>query len=149
MIKTIIVLFFAVLAGTGGDLLLSKGMRALNQEMSIHWGNFIPFFVRTFQSGTVWLGIGSMTIFFFLYLVALSRAEVSFVLPLTAFSYVLTALFAKYYLHENVNWIRLAGTVLIFTGVVMVALSSKSAKPVQQPQPTEVIAASPSTQHAD
>ena len=132
MIKTLIVLFFAVLAGTAGDLLLSKGMRAIHQEMSINFSNILPFFIKVFTSGTIWIGIGSMAIFFFGYLVALSRADVSYVLPLTALSYVLTAFFAHYFLKEDVNWIRWVGTILIFVGVSLVALSQKPHKPVQE-----------------
>jgi len=149
MIKTLIVLFIAVLAGTTGDLMLSRGMRALNQEIHFTLNNWFPFFVRAFQSGTVWLGIGSMAVFFFLYLVALSRAEVSFVLPLTAVSYILTAIFARYFLHENVNWIRMTGTILIFTGVVMVALSTKSAKLLPQTEKTNIAVSSSSNPHGN
>ncbi len=149
MIKTIIILLVAVLVGTTGDLMLSRGMRALNEDIHFNAWNVIPFFMRTFQSGTVWLGIVCMAGFFLLYLVALSRAEVSLVLPLTACSYILTAIFARYFLHENVNWIRITGTVLIFTGVVLVALSHKTTVPHPEPDKTNVVVNSSSPPHAD
>jgi len=152
MIKTIIILLVAVTIGTTGDLMLSQGMRALNKDIHFNAWNVFPFFIRTFQSGTVWMGICCMAIFFLLYLVALSRAEISLVLPLTACSYILTAIFAKYFLHEDVNLVRITGTALIFTGVVLVALSGKtSTAPTVSEQNDAVISSSSpsSTQHVN
>lgn len=153
MIKTIIILLVAVTIGTTGDLMLSRGMRALNEDIHFNAWNVIPFFVRTFQSGTVWMGICCMAVFFLLYLVALSRAEVSLVLPLTACSYILTAIFARYFLHEDVNFVRIMGTALIFSGVVLVALSSKTTavnSVSELPEKSDtVVSSTSSTQHVN
>jgi drug/metabolite transporter (DMT)-like permease len=45
----------------------------------------------------------------------------SFALPLTAASYPLSALLARYYLHEHVGTARWLGTLLITVGVAIVA----------------------------
>ena len=48
-----------------------------------------------------------------LYMLALKRADLSFALPLTAASYPLAALLARFYLHEDVSLSRGLGTLVI------------------------------------
>ena len=58
-----------------------------------------------------------------LYLAAISRLDLSYVLPMTAFKYVLSALCAWLILGESVSPIRWWGTALVSSGVLFVALS--------------------------
>src|SRR5271167_5078175 len=62
-------------------------------------------------------GIGLLFLFFGSYLTALSWADLTYVLPATALSYVLMALLGKFFLHENVTTSRWLGIALITIGV--------------------------------
>ena len=53
----------------------------------------------------------------------LRRSDLSFALPLTAVSYPLSALMARFYLREDVGTARWLGTLLIAAGVAIVAFS--------------------------
>jgi drug/metabolite transporter (DMT)-like permease len=66
-------------------------------------------------------GILCLLGFFASYLTALSWADLTFVLPATAFGYVVVALLSKFWLHETVSLYRWAGIVLIVCGVGFVA----------------------------
>ena len=70
-----------------------------------------------------WVIVGLLTLFLFFasYLTALSWADLTYVLPATAMSYVLMALLAKFFLHENVTVWRWVGVALITAGVGFVA----------------------------
>src|SRR5205085_2142368 len=72
---------------------------------------------------TPWIGAGIVLLigFFASYLTALSWADLTYVLPATAFGNVIVALFAKFWLHESISWQRWAGIVLITLGVGFVA----------------------------
>jgi len=50
-----------------------------------------------------------LAIFFFLYLASLSWADISFVMPLTAMSFIFAALLAKFVLKEDVSWFAGSG----------------------------------------
>ena len=50
------------------------------------------------------LGIALLLGFFASYLTALSWADLTFVLPATAFGNVIIALFARFWLHEAISW---------------------------------------------
>jgi drug/metabolite transporter (DMT)-like permease len=60
-------------------------------------------------------------VFFYSYLTALSWADLTFVLPATAFGYVVTAFLSRVFLHEAVSSWRWAGVLLITCGVGLVA----------------------------
>jgi drug/metabolite transporter (DMT)-like permease len=51
-----------------------------------------------------------------------SIAELSFAVPVTAASYVLETIFAKYLLKERIGRTRWAGSLLVAVGVVLLAL---------------------------
>jgi drug/metabolite transporter (DMT)-like permease len=67
------------------------------------------------------LGIALLIGFFASYLTALSWADLTFVLPATAFGYVIIALLARFWLQESISLERWAGVVLITLGVGFVA----------------------------
>jgi drug/metabolite transporter (DMT)-like permease len=49
-------------------------------------------------------------------------AELSFAVPVTAVTYVLETVLAKYVLREDVSWLRWAGASLVICGVALVSL---------------------------
>jgi uncharacterized membrane protein len=67
------------------------------------------------------VGICFLIGFFCSYITALSWADLTFVLPATAISYVFMALLAKVFLHENVTVAHWIGIGLITAGVGFVA----------------------------
>src|SRR5205814_10623062 len=54
------------------------------------------------RNGWILAGSALLVVHLGLYLLALRRADLSFALPLTAASYPLSALLARFYLHEHV-----------------------------------------------
>jgi drug/metabolite transporter (DMT)-like permease len=63
-----------------------------------------------------------MAVSFFAYLGLLTIAELSFAVPVTAVTYVLETILAKYILKEHVNRLRWAGASLVICGVALVSL---------------------------
>lgn len=68
---------------------------------------------------TPWVGIGILFLiaFFASYLTALSFADLTYVLPATSLGYILMALLARFFLHEQISQFRWAGIALIALGV--------------------------------
>jgi drug/metabolite transporter (DMT)-like permease len=100
-----------------GDTCLSRGMTSLppislGHPLSLLGAVFTPWIVA---------GIALLIAFFASYLTALSWADLTYVLPATAFGNVIVALLAKFWLQESISWQRWAGIVLITVGVGFVA----------------------------
>jgi drug/metabolite transporter (DMT)-like permease len=68
------------------------------------------------------IGIPLMALSFFALLILFSWHPLSFVIPVSALSYVVGALGAKYLLKEDVNAARWAGVLLVCAGVVLVTI---------------------------
>jgi len=86
------------------------------------------------------VGIALLIGFFASYLTALSWADLTFVLPATAFGNVIVALFARFWLHEAISYQRWFGIVLITLGVGFVAHGpSLTERPVEAGAETPVL----------
>ena len=64
----------------------------------------------------------AMAVSFFAFMKLLSFTNLSFAVPVSAVTYVLETVLAKYVLKEHVNWLRWAGASLVICGVALVSL---------------------------
>lgn len=119
--KTLVVLFVAICAQTLGDVFLTKGMKSVGEVDTLDPAKLFQIGVQVFSTPYIWAGILLLSIFFGLYLAALSWADLSFVLPVTAFGYVMNAFLAWQLLGEYVSPVRWLGTLVICFGVGVVA----------------------------
>ena len=115
------VVMFAVICVSVGEGLLKMGMTKVGSSDLAG----VRFVLGAARNPHVIAGTALMTVFFGLYALALSWADLCFVLPLTAASYLFGALFAKYVLHETVSPTKWLGTVLIMLGVIVVGLGER------------------------
>jgi drug/metabolite transporter (DMT)-like permease len=98
-----------------GNVLLSHGMRQVGKIVSAS-----PLdYVRAFANPWTVLGVLAMIFWMIGDLALLSRADLSFVLPVTASSYVLIAIAGHFLLRERISLIHWAGIVVITLGVVL------------------------------
>ena len=118
-----------------GDTCLSRGMTHIPAISLSHPGALIAAVF------TPWIafGIALLIGFFASYLTALSWADLTFVLPATAFGNVIVALLARFWLHEPISIERWAGILLITLGVGFVAQGPRSPNgPPPQPETEQV-----------
>jgi drug/metabolite transporter (DMT)-like permease len=107
------VLGAVIVFGAVGDAILSHGMRAVGEVTLSRWHHVIFAVLHPWVA----LGILFLLAFFTCYMVALSWADLTYVLPATSLGYVLLAFLAKFVLHEGVTATRWIGIVLISAGV--------------------------------
>jgi drug/metabolite transporter (DMT)-like permease len=122
MLETIF-FFFIVVAGTGGELCVSRAMKTIGEVHDFRPAALLRFVLRAFRIPWMWLGIALMTLGFFSLLAVLSIREVSFVVPVTALSYAAGAFGAKLFLGERITRNRWLGIAVVTVGVTLVWLS--------------------------
>ncbi len=120
-IKTYVCLFLMVLLGSVGNTLLSKGMKEIGELDLSHVASIEAGAIQILSSGTVWLGVACMLLFFLCHMLVLSWADYSFVMPFSAVAYALVPLLGYLFLGERVAPARWAGIAVIFAGVVLVS----------------------------
>jgi drug/metabolite transporter (DMT)-like permease len=123
--KIVIVVAIAALSAAIGESLMSVGMRRYGVISLTDPSHILTLILSVVRNPYVFTGVVFLAVFFFLYLAALSWADLSYVLPLTAMSYIFAALMAKFVLKEEVSWLRWLGTFIIVVGVACVAADSR------------------------
>ena len=105
-----------------GQLLLKSGMTQIG-SVSLSREQILPFIVKAVSSPFIISGLVLYFLSTFLWLIVISKAELSSVQPVTALSYVFITFFSWLLFKENVNLIRILGVVAITFGVFLVARS--------------------------
>lgn len=105
-LPTAILVAVVVLSNVTGNLLLGIGMKSPAGMLS----PFVP------------AGVALLILWTLSRMSLLSRADLTYVLPVTALGYPLSAFAGKLFLNEQVDGRRWLGTLLIVAGTVLVGL---------------------------
>ena len=130
-LKTFLMILVMVTCANAGDLMLKRGMTQIGNVPLTAVG-LQRAFLATVTSGTIWLAILFLIGFTTSYMLLMSWADYSYVMPAGAFGYALLTLLAVTVLHESVSPRRWIGVGLICFGVFVVGLT--------KPRTTDVIA---------
>lgn len=113
--KTRLFAVLTILSNVAGNSALTKGMQQLggigNSPLALIAALFHPW---------VAVGVALLIVWTLTHMALLSWADLSYVIPVTALSYVVTAFAARLLLGENVSVARWIGIVLITAGVTLV-----------------------------
>jgi bacterial/archaeal transporter family protein len=105
-----------------GDVWLSRGMRQIGAVSVSTPTALVAIGIQLLTNPWILLGVAFLLGALLLYLAAISRLDLSYVLPMTALKYVLSACLAGLILGESITPLRWVGTALISGGVLLVAL---------------------------
>lgn len=119
---TFICFFMIVVAGTGGELCVSRAMKETGEVKDFRPAAVARVILRALRVKWMWIGVGMMALAFFSLLAVLSFEKVSFVVPVTALSYVAGAVGGVFFLRERISLRRWTGIVLVCIGVTLVFL---------------------------
>jgi uncharacterized membrane protein len=115
-IKTWVCVTVVVLSNAFGDFSLKRGMPAnLPTPLSYITALFQPWAA---------LGVALLVLWLMSRMALLSWADLSYVLPVTSIGYVLVALLARVFLHEQIDVRRWTGILMIVAGVALVSLAT-------------------------
>ncbi len=127
LVLALLLLFIAIILGASGQILMKGGLRQLGDRPA-------PAVVlRALVSN--WLVLGGFACYgasSILYLLAISRLDLSYAYPMVALSYVMVAVAAWRLFGEAIPPLRVVGLVVIMLGVVLLALSYARQTPTDQ-----------------
>jgi drug/metabolite transporter (DMT)-like permease len=115
--KTRLFALIVIFSNALGNFFLTWGLRRWGGRLSIFPLDYIAAIFNP------WVGLGVLLLILWLLsrMALLSWADLSYVLPVTALGYVVTALIGRFWLGEHVSPWRWAGTLLIVAGIALVA----------------------------
>lgn len=120
--KTWVFAAFVVLSNSLGNLFIAQGMHAsaeVDSPLAMLTAIFNPMVI---------LGIVLLIAWLLTRMAMLSWADLTYVLPVTAFGYVISAILGWAFLEETITPVRWAGTLLIVAGTVLVGMGDPHAE---------------------
>jgi drug/metabolite transporter (DMT)-like permease len=113
--KTRLFAVLTILSNVAGNSFLTKGMQEMGSV-----GNTPIALIGALFHPLVAIGVILLIVWTLTHMALLSWADLSYVMPVTAFGYVVTAFAARIFLGENVSVARWIGIVLVTAGVTLV-----------------------------
>jgi bacterial/archaeal transporter family protein len=124
-----------VLTQVFGDLWLSQGMKSFGAVGSLTPASIFNLIAYLLTSPSIVLGVLTLISSLGFYLVAISRFDLSYVLPIHSSGYVFNAFFAWILLGEHISWLRWVATIMVAVGVYLVNRSGHQSPPQSTPKP--------------
>ncbi len=142
--KLLLILLIGLTFEATGVVLLKKGITQIGEVKRISLAE-IGRVVRTGATNANLLaGVLFEALFFASLLILLSKADVSFLWPLTALSFVMTTFASLIFLGEKVSAIRWGGVVFIVVGAALISYSEHvKGKPETPTIPSSAPASNP------
>lgn len=115
-------ILFGVLLNAAAQLLLKAGMTQIGHfEFSL--ANVVPIGLRVMANIPIISGLFAYVLSVVVWLLVLSRVQVSFAYPMLSIGYIVNALAAYYLFGETMSIIRVTGVFVIIAGVYLVSQS--------------------------
>lgn len=118
--KQIPLILFAILLNTVAQLALKAGMGRIGY-FSYSWNNLTAISLQVASNPYILAGLVCYVLSVVVWLLVLSRVEVSVAYPMISLGYIATAIAAYFLFDEHLTLIRLTGIMVILAGVYMVA----------------------------
>jgi transporter family protein len=122
MTPQLLMLAAVVLAGAAGDVFVARAMKKVGELASFRPAAIFRFGLTTVANGFLWLGIFWKAVAFFCFLALVEKADLSWVVPASAISFVVELVAARIFLRESINATRWAGALCIAAGVAIISL---------------------------
>lgn len=116
------IILLGVFLNAGAQFLLKTGMNRIGY-FDFSWANLLPIGFQVAINPYIIMGLACYLISVVVWLIALSRVDVSIAYPMISIGYVVNALAAYYFLGEHVSFMRMSGILVILIGVYLVAKS--------------------------
>ena len=121
MLKLLAILGIALIFEAIGVVFLKQGLKEISSLTQVSLPEIIQLIGRGVTNRHIILGVFFEALFFIGLLMLMSKADVSFVWPLTSLSFVVTTIAAKVYLDEPVSGLRWSGVCLIMMGAALIS----------------------------
>ncbi len=113
--KSLLLILLSVVCTVSGQTFQKLGMSRMGPIKKLSFSLIKVFLIPSVLVGSISLVIGS-----FLWLIVLSREDLSFAYPLLSVGYILVTFISAIFFKEKVSWQRWLGVFLIFLGVALV-----------------------------
>ena len=117
---TFALILTGVILNACAQLLLKAGTNALG-TITLNWQNWFGVFVKVFSQPPIIAGLGCYGVSVIIWIISLSRTDVTVAYPMLSIGYVISAIGAWLFLGELVSPQRMLALAVIIVGVILLA----------------------------
>ena len=117
-LNNFILILTGVLLNAVAQLALKASVRDLG-PIALSRDTALPVSLRLITEPMLWTGLGCYGVSVIVWIVALSRVDVSMAYPMLSIGYIVNAIAAWWLFHEALGPMRIAGILLIIFGVIV------------------------------
>lgn len=121
MLKIFTFIILSELCYTVGQIFYKKAAVNLDVSELTGWRSYWVFIKQVLSRPLIWAGLLWLGIAILFWLMALAEGDLSLVFPLSSIQYILTLVGASIFLKEKIDRMKIAGTVLVAAGIILIA----------------------------
>lgn len=115
-----LLILFGVMLNAAAQLLLKAGMNQIGHfEFSL--ANAVPIGLKIMANPPILTGLCAYVLSVAVWLLVLSRVQVSYAYPMLSIGYIVNALAAYYFFGESLSIMRVTGIFVIIIGVYLIS----------------------------
>ncbi|MBN1825115.1 MAG: EamA family transporter [Candidatus Eisenbacteria bacterium] len=118
--KNLLMIIFCVGTGSLGQLSMKRGMKAVGE---INAAQVLQKMSAAFVNPYVLAGLALYGISALVWMIVLSRVNLSYAYPMVSMGYVFVMIGSYYFFQEPVTMLRVLGTLVIVGGVILISQS--------------------------
>jgi drug/metabolite transporter (DMT)-like permease len=119
--SNILLILTSVLLNAGGQLLMRKGMLCIGEISSVY--SLMKVLPQMVTNIYLWLSLFSYGVSIIIWMIVLSRVEVSFAYAFSSLGYIFVMVMSMLILREHLPIIRIIGIGVVFLGIILVTRS--------------------------
>jgi multidrug transporter EmrE-like cation transporter len=123
MVRYLPLIVFGVMLNAAAQLTLKQGMRQIGY-FDFRLENCGHILLAVAASPYILAGLGCYVVSVMVWLLVLSRVEVSYAYPLLSIGYIVTTFAGRLFFHEAIDATRWSGIVVICVGVWLITRSA-------------------------
>lgn len=114
----LLMIVVSVLLNAAAQIFLKKGMMVIG-DVQVSIGAIWELLPKLLTEINIWGGFTCYAVSILLWLVVLSKVEVSYAYPFLSIGYIVTAFIGYYFLGESMSLYKVSGIAVICAGIVL------------------------------
>ena len=122
-IKVILLILLSEIWNVTGQIIFKKSTNAVDAGKMRGISGHVSYIQEVLAKNSIWIGFSFQVLCVATWILALAQADLSFVFPVGSIQYILVLFSTYIFLGEKIDRMKLAGTLLVITGIVLITLS--------------------------
>ena len=122
-IKVMLLVLLSEIWNVTGQILFKKSTNTIDAGSMRGVSGHVKYIRNVLTKNSIWMGFSFQILCVATWIVALAQADLSFVFPVGSIQYIFVLLATYIFLGEKIDRMKLTGTLLVITGIVLITLS--------------------------